>query len=128
MSKSQIRPRMKLTLEKVVNAQETAAYYKSGILMVYATPAMIAFMEKTSLNLVQPYLDKTETTVGIEIEVKHLKPTAVGKKIRCTSEITAFDGAKVLFDIEVREGSNLIGTAVHARYIIDIERFMKKLA
>ena len=60
-----------LTLEKIVTAEETAAKVASGALEVFSTPMLIAFMENTAFNLVQPLLDEESSTVGISLNVKH---------------------------------------------------------
>ena len=47
----------------------------SGSVEVLATPVMIAWMEEASLKLVQKELEEGLTTVGTEVNIKHLKGT-----------------------------------------------------
>ena len=47
---------------KVVH-ENTATAVGSGMLEVFATPAMIALMEKTACNSVAPYLEEGSGTV-----------------------------------------------------------------
>ena len=116
-----------LLLERMVTDDDTAARYGSGNLRVLATPALVAFMEHTALTLVSPFLSDSESTVGTEISIKHIKATPVGKTIRCTAVLEQITGNRLQFRVEAYEGEGLIGSGMHTRYIIDKDRFMSKL-
>ena len=47
---------IKHTVTEVVTKDKTAANVGSGLLPVYATPAMIALMEKCASECVAPYI------------------------------------------------------------------------
>lgn len=46
-----------------------------------STPSLIAFMEFTAKEAVHDRLTDHETTVGIEMNMKHKKATASGKTV-----------------------------------------------
>lgn len=110
-----------------VTRERTAAAVGSGLLPVYATPAMIALMEKTASESVAPFLAAGETSVGTAIEVKHLAATPEGAAVRCQSVLTAIDGHRLTFEISVFDEVELVGTATHQRFIVTTERFLKKV-
>lgn len=114
------------TLQMQVEERDTAAVHGSGSLPVYATPAMVAFMEKTACALLQPYLEEGETTVGTAISVKHLKASLPAQKLQCTARLTLCDGRRYVFEIEVKDALGVVGTAEHERFLIKSESFMKK--
>ncbi len=119
----------KARLETTVGEADLACVHGSGSLPVYATPAMVAFMEKTACALLAPYMEAGETTVGIGMEVKHLKATVVGRKVVCEARLVGQEGRKTVFDIEVREEDAVtIGTARHERFSVQAEPFMQKAA
>jgi len=118
------------TFTKTITVQEkdSARSLGSGGLDVFGTPAMIALMENTALMMVRDYLPEGSDTVGIEINAKHLKASAIGAEISCTATITAIDGRKISYSIEAKDASgDLIGTATHDRFVVDMEKFMRKL-
>lgn len=113
--------------EKVVKKPDCASSYGSGTLNVFATPALIAMMERTAMESVQNFLPVGFTTVGTEICIKHLKAAGVGQKIRCTSVLKEIDDRKLTFEVTVEDDNGLIGSGKHERYIVETERFMSKL-
>lgn len=113
--------------EIIVTEEMTAERVGSGLLPVYATPCMIALMENTCTMSVQPFVGPGEGTVGTSIDIKHVKATPVGMKVRCESLLKEVNGKKLLFEVQVYDEKGLIGTGTHKRAIIDNERFMGAL-
>lgn len=110
----------------VVWEEDLATTHKSGSLEVYATPAMVAFMEETCCKLLEPYMDEGETTVGIAMDVKHTKATLIGMYVHCKAMLVAVEGCKFVFEIETRDDLTPIGSARHERFLVQKEPFMEK--
>ncbi|MFO7756828.1 MAG: thioesterase family protein [Bacteroidales bacterium] len=124
MMKDTIVSGQELELTDTVRETDTARTYGSGLLDVYSTPAMVAFMEKTSMELVQPQLEKGHGTVGMSLDIKHKKAVPVGGKIKCISRLATRDGNRLSFEVRVYHGADIIGEGKHMRYIIDEKRFL----
>lgn len=114
-------------IQITVKKEETAAAYGSGLVEVFATPAMIALMEKTCLQSVLKYLPEGINTVGTEVHIKHIKATPVGKKVHCFSVLQNIEGKKLVFSVEAFDEEGKIGEGTHTRYLIDVKSFMEKL-
>ena len=112
--------------QHVVEHKDTAAVYVSGALEVFATPAMIALMEKTCLMAVCDKIGEGNTTVGIAVNIKHLKASPVGVTIRCDAELTDVDRRRLVFTVKCFEGETLIGEGIHERFVVDSAKFMEK--
>ena len=84
-------------------------------------------MENTSFELVQKELPAGETTVGISVNIKHLKANLVGDKIRCISILEKIDGKKLEFSVKVYHKDTLVGEGKHERFIVNEEKFLNKL-
>jgi predicted thioesterase len=94
---------------------------------VFSTPAMIAFMEQTAHESIQKLLPEGYTTVGTEVNIKHLKATLIGKQVSCQARLVAVDGWNLMFEVQVTESMEVIGSGMHARFIVDEKRFLEKL-
>ena len=110
----------------VVEHKDTAAVYGSGALEVFATPAMIALMEKTCLESVADKIGEGNTTGGIAVNIKHLKASPVGSTIHCEAEIVEVDRRRLVFEVKCFEGETLVGEGIHERFIVDSQKFMSK--
>ncbi len=113
---------------QVVTDQLTAALYGSGLVPAFATPAMVALMENASVAAIQKHLGAGQTSVGVEVNVKHLAATPVGMRVRARSEVTAVDGRRVSFKVEAWDEREKIGEGTHQRVIVDDARFKERMA
>ena len=112
--------------ELVVEKKDTASVYGSGTLDVFATPAMVALMEKTCQNRVAPELEEGDGTVGIQICVKHLSATPMGMKVICKSVLKEIDRRRLVFDVTAYDERGKIGEGTHERFIINEAQFQAK--
>lgn len=113
-------------LVKEVTKENTAAALGSGMLEVFATPAMIAMMEETCMKSVQAELEEGSGTVGTGLNIHHLSATPVGMKVHCISKLVEVDGRKLVFDVQAFDETGLIGQGMHERFIIQNEKFFQK--
>ena len=111
-----------------VTTENTAQSVGSGMLPVFATPAMAALMEKTAALSVAPYLEQGEGTVGISLNIRHLAATPIGLTVTCESELVEIDRKRLVFSLKVSDGVGVIGDGTHERFIINNEKFMAKAA
>ena len=116
-----------MELKEQVASNQSALFVGSGDLDVYSTPSMIALMERTSKQCIAGNLKPGETTVGGAVNIRHMKPTAVGAEVYCESRVKAFEHPRVEFEVAVIEGSEIVGKGTHIRFIVDSKKFMKNL-
>lgn len=113
-------------IEQTVVYELTADYIGSGMVKVFATPMMIAMMEKTCRLSVAPYLEPGDGTVGTHVNVSHCAATPEGMKVWCDSELIEVDRRRLVFKVAAYDERGLIGEGTHERFIINNEKFQKK--
>jgi fluoroacetyl-CoA thioesterase len=111
----------------VVKEQDTAAKIGSGLVAAYSTPSMIALMEKASVAAIQPYLSEGRTSVGVEVDIKHLAATPVGMQVRARASLVEIDKSRLKFRVEAWDEKEKIGEGSHVRAILDTLRFEQRL-
>lgn len=117
---------MKGRAETVVTPENTAAAVGSGLVPVFATPAMIALMENAAVNAVQEALEEGQGTVGTLLNVTHDAATPVGMKVWAEAEITAVEGRKLTYTVTAFDEAGPIGKGEHQRFVIQADRFLAK--
>ena len=110
-----------------VSDSNTARAVGSGSLDVFATPMMIALMERAACECIADCLGIGETSVGTQINVAHTAASVIGANVTATATVTAVDGRKVEFNVAANDGEKEIGNGTHTRVVVDAERFMGKL-
>jgi fluoroacetyl-CoA thioesterase len=123
----ELKPGISALIETVVMENDSAVKHASGTLDVYATPAMIALRENAAKSCVGLHLPSQYTTVGIEVGIKHIKPTGIGSKVKCEAILQEVKGKKLFFTVAAWDEQGKIGEGTHVRYIVESEDFMKKL-
>ncbi len=115
------------TSVKTVTKDDTASKYGSGLVEVFATPALVGLMENAALSAVLPHLPQGCGTVGTQICTTHSKATPVGMQVEATARLVKVDGKRLCFEITARDEQGEIGRGTHERYIIDAEKFTNKV-
>ncbi len=126
MEERELKVGMKFKAETVVDKNNTAKSLRSGGLDVFATPMMVALMEKASCDGVAPYLAEGEGTVGTKVNITHDSATPIGMKVVAESELVEIDGRRLVFKVEAFDEKGHIGGGTHERFIIRNEKFQSK--
>jgi predicted thioesterase len=116
----------KATYSIMVSESNTAKTMGSGSLEVFATPAMVAIMEKASTMALQPYLEEGSTTVGTALNISHVSATPVGMEVSATAEVISVEGREITFKVQAFDEVGLIGEGTHKRFVVFAEKFQSK--
>jgi predicted thioesterase len=126
MSANEIIPGKRATVSTTVNEGNTARSVGSGSLDVFATPMMIALMERAACEALSDCLEDSQTSVGTAINVDHIAASPIGATITAIATVTGVNGRKIEFEVTANDEHGEIGKGTHSRVIVDAERFIAK--
>lgn len=121
-----IKINIKGIASSAVTADKLAVNVGSGSLAVFSTPSMTALMEESACNCLADYLENDETTVGTELNIKHLSATPEGMKVTAEAVLTEVNGREFTFEVTASDESGLIGKGTHKRFLVYSEKFTAK--
>jgi predicted thioesterase len=111
----------------VVPPERTVGHFVPHMPMVYATPMMILEMEMASADAIAAQLRPGWVTVGTEVDIRHLAATPVGSQVRTTARVIAVERRLIRFEVEAFDEIRRIGEGRHARALVDVASFTKRL-
>ncbi len=94
---------------------------------ILATPWLIWFLERAALELMQPFLDPGEITVGTSIEMEHLAAALIGAEVVCSARVVHHEGLLLTFQIEARDERDCLAKGLHKRRVVETQRLARRL-
>jgi fluoroacetyl-CoA thioesterase len=119
---------MGMTAEKTVTvtSEMTVGHFVADMPQVYATPMMVLHMEMASGSAIASHLPEGFVSVGMDVKVRHLAATPVGRTVRAISRIIEIGPKSVLFEVEAWDGNRKIGDGTHRRGIVNMREFEQR--
>jgi fluoroacetyl-CoA thioesterase len=114
--------------EKIVTVtpEITVGHFVAQMPRVYATPMMILHMEMASGSAIAAHLPKGFVSVGMDVKIRHLAATPIGRTVRAISRVITIDPKSVVFEVEAWDGDRKIGDGTHRRGIVNVVEFEKR--
>jgi fluoroacetyl-CoA thioesterase len=106
----------------------TADRWGNTGVMVLATPHLVGLIEGVCVRAIADQLEGGWSSVGTHVDIRHLKATPVGDTVTLTAEVTAVDGRRLSFHVKAEDSEGLAGEGTHERVLVNLERFMQRLA
>jgi len=113
-------------VELTVTDADTAQSLGSGDVPVLGTPRVLALAEAATVAATARQMPGGLTTVGTRAEIDHKAPTPLGRRITALATLAKTEGRKLIFDVVVRDGEELVAEVRVERVILDRQRFIEK--
>ncbi len=120
------KPGLRGSASTIVTETSTATGVGSGSVHVFATPMLVALMEKAAINALEGMVPEGQTTVGTRVDIVHTAATPVNITVTAYAELIEVDRKRLLFNVTAEDNAGPIGHGQHERFIIVPEKFMAK--
>lgn len=121
-----LTPGLSARVELTVTDSDTAQAVGSGDVPVLGTPRVLALAEAATVAATAPRLTPGTTTVGTRVELDHRAPTAVGRTVAAQAQLAKVDGRRLLFEVTVTEGAEVVAEGRIERVLVDRHRFLER--
>lgn len=113
--------------KEVVTEKNVASAVGNAGVDVFATPFLIALAEKTCLESIKSELEDGQSSVGSQINIKHMAATPIGMTVRCESELIEVEKSRLLFKVVAFDDQEQVMEGTHERFVIDMEKFFARV-
>jgi predicted thioesterase len=121
-----LEPGLSATSKLTVTEADTAEAMGSGSVPVLATPRVVALSEQATCAAVEGHLGPGETTVGMQVQLNHLAPVAVGSEVRAEATLEKIEGRRLTFTVSVSDDAGLVAAGKVMRVVVNVDRFLDK--
>ena len=119
-------PGLTASVTLVVAEADTALALGSGDVPVLGTPRVIALAEQASVEAIASDLPDGRTTVGYQVQLAHLTPTAVGGTVVAEATLEQVEGRRLTFRVSVNDARGLVAAGRITRVIVERARFLER--
>jgi fluoroacetyl-CoA thioesterase len=121
-----IEPGRRGEVTLVVGAADTAVALGSGDVEVLGTPKVVALVEQAAVEALRGALPEGSTSVGMRVQLDHLRPTAVGVKVVADAVLERIEGRRLVFTVSVSDPAGLVAAGRVTRVLVEVQRFLDK--
>ena len=75
-----------------------------------------------------PFLDDGESTVGMEVDIKHLAATPLSHRVVCKARVLGVSNNVISFQVEAHDEAECIARGFHRLAVINVKRFARRVA
>lgn len=121
-----LKPGINAQASAKVTMSNTAMEVGSGTVPVFATPMLVALMEKAAISSLADLLPPDQTSVGTKIDMVHTAATPVGLSVTAGAVLKEVDGRRLVFEVTAADEAGPVASGIHERFIVNREKFLSK--
>jgi predicted thioesterase len=112
-----------------VTEADTATAMSSGDVPVLATPRLLAMAEEATVAAVAPWTRGPRTSVGVRVEIDHVRAMTVGSKVAVRAALVHVDDDRLHFEVTAEHPGDrrVIGHGRITRVLVDRDAFLRRL-
>lgn len=110
-------------VEFVPKRGDTAAAIGNEGVLAVSTPAILGFLEQTSLEAIRAYQPPDHVSVGAHVTLDHVGPAFPGAPVRCRAKVVAVEGRRITFEVEAAQADRVVARGRYLRVMLPASRF-----
>ncbi|MHC2993915.1 MAG: hypothetical protein IBV53_00195 [Candidatus Atribacteria bacterium] len=110
-----------------VNEENSAERFAKPMVPAFATPMLVSLMDLAAINSVKDHLPEGYISVATKISITHLAATPLGMTVTAEATLVDIFQNRLTFEVTAFDEREKIGEGTVERYIIDLEKFTKKM-
>lgn len=127
MSENQIVPGLEGCSRATVRTSDLASAYGNPGVDVMSSMTLMTLLEQAAIDAIGPLMPGDRMSVGARMEMDHLAPTPEGMEVIATAKLSEVKGPKMVFTLSAHDGVEQVARAVHTRYLVDKQKFLKNV-
>ncbi|GAB4114480.1 MAG: thioesterase family protein [Candidatus Caldatribacteriota bacterium] len=113
--------------QTIVNEENSAEKFAQPMVPAFSTPMLVALFDSAAINSVKDLLPEGYITVASRISINHLAATPLGMTITAEATLVDIFRNRLTFEVSAYDEIEKVGEGKVERYIIDLEKFTKKM-
>jgi len=118
---------LKGVAQTVVNEENSAERFAKPMVPAFATPILVSLMDLAAINSVKDHVPEGYISVATKISITHLAATPLGMTVTAEAVLVDVFRNRLTFKVTAFDEMEKIGEGTIERYIIDLEKFTKKM-
>ena len=91
-----------------------------------STQSMVLWLEEAAFNVLLPFCEGDEISVGTAVNIDHGAATEIGSVVKAEAKLESFDGRFYTFKVSAHNGAEVIGQGTIKRAIVSKSKFEEK--
>ena len=110
-----------------MNEENSAERFAKPMPPAFATPMLVSLMDLAAINAVKKNLPEGYISVATKISITHLAATPLGMTVTADATLIDIFQNRLTFQVNAFDEVEKVGVGTVERYIIDVEKFSKKM-
>ena len=117
------------TILHQVSSADVAQTLGTGEVPVLASSRLLTWAEGATCAAIDADLDKSQTSVGIQLQLDHKRPSPLNAMVSVRADLIRVDGRLLEFEIRAEHNDGeVVGRGEVTRMVVDRQRFLERAA
>ncbi len=113
--------------EMIVSEKDLVSSLGSVPVDVLSTPRLIQLLEEAAISAIRDFMPTDHLSLGTGINIKHLSPTPLGKKVVGHALLKTVEKNRLHFVVDAFDEVDKVAEGEHIRMLVPTNAFLEKV-